>query len=957
MPGPAARIDRDSPPASRTRQRRSTPSWLAVLIGAGAYVAALAVTPDSLRSEVSNGVTTAVMSASAVALWRLAARRGPAGGRPWRFAAASALSASLIFAVWLIYDVVGATVGVPSLADIPFFFAVLLMMPAALALPQRASSRGDRMRLVLDGAIIAASLLAISWHVLLGDTLRNVTTGPLQTLVLTAYPLADVTVVSVALLIATRIHPHSRRAVLFLAGGVLALAAGDSVYGYLSLSGSWSGGHPATVLWVIGYPMMVLGARAGTYDASKARDVAADTSLPVAVLVVPVVLALAVTLAHFSPEGLAAAVVLVGLLLVRQTSSLCTEMRLRAGLEQEVAAQTEALRLQAYQDPVTGLGNRALLRDHAASPEMRAGSTAMVLLDLDGFKEVNDSLGHASGDDLLLRVGDRLGGCVRAQDTVVRLGGDEFAVLLPDAGMNSAGIAADRILRALRDPFALDWTEVRVRGSIGIALGDASGDLDLLLRNADLAMYEAKARGGDQACVFDPRMHDRLKDRMQLENEVRDAVARRQFTVYYQPIVDTASGEVCGLEALVRWDHPERGVVPPFEFLPAAEKTGVITELGAFVLRTACEQMSRWRTDWPELTVAVNLSQRQLLDPDLGPAVTAILAETGLPTHALHLEVTETVLAAEAEINRALERLTAVGVCLSIDDFGTGHSSLSRLRQLPAQRLKIDKSFIAEIDAGEAPLLSSIIALAHSLGRTVVAEGVETPEQLAFLVDNGCDEVQGYLFSRPVPEAHVVAMLFGTRMPDLGQTRRSSTAFSSLVSEIAGADVAPDRTMKALLRELTALSGLDTTFFTTIDRDLTEQVTRSTHNAGAMTIEEGLTVAWGDTLCRRMIEDDVLHSSEVSRVYSGVEAARALGIETYVSVPIRHADGTLVGTLCGASAEPRQLDNAVLELMQLFAQVLSERMDASPPAATNGPSPASRDRHAAAAVHAGSVPS
>jgi len=273
--------------------------------------------------------------------------------------------------------------------------------------------------------------------------------------------------------------------------------------------------------------------------------------------------------------------------------------------------------------------------------------------------------------------------------------------------------------------------------------------LDEMLRHADLAMYAAKAAGRDQAYTYDPSMQSAVTVRGELDGELRKAIDDGDLVVYYQPIVDAVSGAVCSVEALIRWDHPERGVLPPSAFLATAERSDLIVEIGRFVLSTACKQTAVWRDYWPDLCVAVNIAHRELVQPDFASNVTTVLEETGLPAGALHLEITETVLAVEDNIARTVEPLMALGVQLSVDDFGTGHSSLSRLRDLSVSRLKIDRSFITEITddrTGIAPLLASIIDLGHSIGHIVVAAGVETPTQAAFLTAHGCDELQGYYF-------------------------------------------------------------------------------------------------------------------------------------------------------------------------------------------------------------------
>jgi len=435
----------------------------------------------------------------------------------------------------------------------------------------------------------------------------------------------------------------------------------------------------------------------------------------------------------------------------------------------DLERQRQELERLALRDEVTGLGNRRFLRNRGAELGPDLADSSLLLLGLDRFKEVNDSMGHAAGDAMLREVSSRLVACVRSNDSVVRLGGDEFALLLPEGGEWTAGRTADRVLDAVRRPFELNGRTVQARGSVGIAHGQPDRGLDELLRNADLAMSQAKAAGSDRACEFDQEMATDKSQRFSRDVEMRAAMANGDFKVYYQPIVDAHDGRVLSLEALMRWEHPVRGVLPPSEFLPAVQRTGMIVELGRFVLHTACEQAAGWRRKRPWLTVAVNVSERELFDPDFAAQVAGVLATTGLPPEALVLEVTETVLAAEEHITSTLQPLMSMGVQCALDDFGTGHSSLSRLRNLSVNQVKIDMSFVAEIpqDATQgAPLLESIIGLAHSLGLRVVAEGVETRMQADFLRDRGCEELQGYYFSRPVSAANVPALFLPARGDD-----------------------------------------------------------------------------------------------------------------------------------------------------------------------------------------------
>lgn len=901
-----------------------------LLAAAVGYLAALELAPASLRGLLASSGLVLSMAGSALLLARCALRLPGAAARAWWAASASSAAAALIFVVWLAHSLGGeGVVPVAFAADVPFVAAVILMGLAVLFLAQPSTSALDRTLMVLDGAIIAAALLLISWRLVLEPTLRQLEELTLQSVLLIAYPLADVVAVTIGLIVASRATAANRLPVLLIVAGIVALAAGDSAYGYLSLSGDWYDGHPSMVLWFIGYPLMAVAA----YWSRGAND--ADTesvggeNLRVALLMVPVIAALALTLASedFQGRGLPILAVLVVLVLLRQNTAVVSELRLRSDLERRVRQQTETLRHLVYLDSVTGLGNQVLLRERAAAALAADRPIALLLMDLDGFKEVNDTLGHAAGDAVLHEVGNRLAALTRTQDTVVRMGGDEFVLLLRSTGRRDALAIADRVLAELRAPLEVNGKELGVRGSLGIALSEADLDVDELLRRADIAMYEAKAVGGDEIKVFDLQMHDRISDRVRVEAEVRAAVAASEFTVYYQPIVDVRTGDVASLEALVRWDHPERGVLPPFEFLATAERTGLIRELGTFVMRVACQQVQQWRADWPELTVAVNVSQRELLDPEFPARVRRILHETGLPSEALHLEVTETVLAADRDLHGPLAALAALGVSLSIDDFGTGHSSLSRIRLFPVNRLKIDKSFVSEILDGAAPLLASIVALGRSLGMTTVAEGVETQDQLEFLTLHGCDEVQGYLFSRPVPAEHVVPLLFSTKVRGSQDATVAPSPLPELVSALTGGGQALHDETRSLLRELSSLSGLETMFVTTVGDG--HQVTRYSHNGGSLSVPEGLTVAWSETLCRQLIEEDARQLSQLQAGSRIVPAAVELGIETFVSVPIQDAGGELVGTLCGASTSSRIVDDSMITLMELFGDVLSPRIAAA----------------------------
>jgi diguanylate cyclase (GGDEF)-like protein len=430
----------------------------------------------------------------------------------------------------------------------------------------------------------------------------------------------------------------------------------------------------------------------------------------------------------------------------------------QASIALAAARAVEGMR-QAYSDSLTGLPNRALLLDRMEATRARAEREqepmTVLFLDLDGFKPVNDSLGHLAGDRLLVEVARRVRGCLRRGDTAARLGGDEFAVLLADLGdVRRAERIARRILIALAEPFTLLGKEVFVTASIGIASGfDDSEDL---LRNADVAMYRAKREGKNGFRLFEPDMHTAVLERLELEADLRKAIEREELVLYFQPVVDLDDGAVVGVEALVRWEHPTRGLLLPIDFIPLAEDTGLIVDVGRWVLATACRQTVAWQRelgpaapDW----VSVNLSGRDLLEEELDRGVAAALEESGLDPARLTLEITETVIVQDGGRALAqLERLKELGVRLAIDDFGTGYSSLRYLGRFPVDVLKVAKPFVdGVLDDRDAALVRTVVSLAESLHLSTVAEGIELAEQRERLVELGCTLGQGYLFARPLP--------------------------------------------------------------------------------------------------------------------------------------------------------------------------------------------------------------
>ena len=448
-------------------------------------------------------------------------------------------------------------------------------------------------------------------------------------------------------------------------------------------------------------------------------------------------------------------------------------VRDQAGAASRMAGSQTDITEGKVADALTGLPNRILFIDRLASSIERARRHekymfAVLFLDLDRFKVINDSLGHVVGDELIVAIARRLESSLRTSDTVARLqmdhtiarlGGDEFTVLLEDIGdVSDALRVAERLQEALSHPFTLNGQEVFTTASIGITTSATAYQTpEAVLRDADTAMYRAKSRGGARSEVFDREMRDRAVARLQLETDLRRAVERAEFVLYYQPIVSLASRQITGFEALVRWQHPERGLILPEEFIGVAEETTLIVPLGWWVMRVACQQLRHWQVqcDAPEtMTISVNLSPKQFSQANLTEGITRILAETGLSPSCLTLEITETTIMESTDVVSAvLAELKQLGTQLAIDDFGTGYSSLSYVHRFPLNSLKIDRSFVREMDekGKRSEIVRAIVNLAHNLGLDVIAEGVETQSQLDHLTSLGCDYGQGYLFSMPLP--------------------------------------------------------------------------------------------------------------------------------------------------------------------------------------------------------------
>lgn len=434
-------------------------------------------------------------------------------------------------------------------------------------------------------------------------------------------------------------------------------------------------------------------------------------------------------------------------------------------ISERKASEERFLRL-AYHDALTNLPNRLSLHERLEQTinlsKRNSQKFALLLIDLDRFKAINDTLGHHVGDLLLIEVARRLSMSVRESDTVARLGGDEFVVVLTaiESAADAADVA-DKIVQAVSAPYLIAGNDLRTSPSIGICFyPDDATEIGMLLKSGDVAMYHAKAKGRGNYQFFTEEMNQAVMQRQSMEADLRTALERKQFVLYYQPQLDLNSGKLTGVEALVRWQHPTRGLVAPMEFIPVAEEMGLIVQLGSWVLREACRQLKQWqKAGMTNIRMSVNLSALQFLDKNLAEHIQEILAETGLDAEYLDLEVTESMsMSSPADTIAIMQVLAEYGMSLSIDDFGTGYSSLAYLKLFPIHTLKIDRSFVTdiEIDTNDADICDVTVLLAHKMGLNVVAEGVETEEQLKFLLSIGCNKIQGFLISKPLPPDEVM---------------------------------------------------------------------------------------------------------------------------------------------------------------------------------------------------------
>ena len=640
------------------------------------------------------------------------------------------------------------------LANILTLGALIFAVAGMLAIPTAPRSFTGKLRMLFDGLIAAAALMGTAWILVLRPLTR---VEAMSTAILDlSFPIVAVGVLAVGLVLLAGQRLRQRNAMTAITGSVVVLTAillleiAENAIGLPALRPYVLGGYVAAAL------LMALAARAPMPTGGE-RAWQPSTTIGSALPYLPVALFSAVAGVFLvagralDNEMIASGAIMVAAVFGRQF----IELRLNAGLTRELAEERSRYAAEAAHDALTGLPNRAALTNALAVP----GPATLLLIDLDGFKSINDTLGHGAGDELLRIVAGRLWTAAGTQALPSRLGGDEFALLLRGSALGEARALAQTVLASFSQPMRLDGYPAAVSASIGIAT--CEDDAHRLLHRADLALYDAKHHGKGAYRVFDEALSALVEERRHLQAELALAIGQGQLEVLYQPVVELATGESHAAEALVRWRHPERGLLAPDTFLPAAQDAGLLAEIDRWVLTTATAQLAVWRATDPAYTIAVNFSVAYLVSGRVVDDVRAVLARHALPGPALTVEVTETSLIADLDAAaRTLAELRGLGVRVALDDFGVGYSSLTYLRTLPVDIVKIDRSFVREIGLNPQAgiLVAAVLGLVNGLGLDCVAEGVEEPEQVTQLLALHCRRAQGYLFARPQPAAEVVIL-------------------------------------------------------------------------------------------------------------------------------------------------------------------------------------------------------
>ena len=757
-------------------------AWWIYLVAAAILTAGYALAHLSGPGWMKSGLVFNLIGGSSVAALILGARRNSGRSRLplYLLAVGQVLFVTSDVLAYNYERLFGSAMPFPSVADaFHLAFYPFLVLGMILLIRERGEKR-ERSGLI-DALIVTLALATLLWVYLIAPYFDDHTLSLLGRLTSVAYPLMDILVLGVVARLAAGAH-RREPAFAFLLSAAAVLLLSDAVYGWRLLGGGHTTGGILDTGWAIYYALLGAGALHPSMRLLSEPGPEVDgrltrarlALLACASLTVPLLIVVRAALheAYDLYVLVGAAATMFALVLLRMAGIL----RRNEQLAQQMVAMTEEraeaeLKHQALHDPLTGLPNRALFRNrvaHALAGQRRERLPVSVLfLDLDDFKNVNDGLGHAVGDMVLREIGSRLEDCMRPLDTAARLGGDEFAVLIHDTESELQAVEiAQRVMDALQLPMALDGRNVTIAVSVGIAFSrdgmTSGGAAEELLSNADAAMYMAKENGKRRYQLFQPEMHARALARLELKADLQRALDAGEFTLRYQPIMDLARGDMAGMEALMRWEHPDRGTIAPLEFVPLLEDTGLIVPVGRHILSEACAWAAHMQSTCPRvpaLSMAVNLSACQLQRPELIGEVRAILLETGIVPGSLTLELTESVMMQDMEVSlMRLHELRELGVKLAIDDFGTGYSSLNYIRQLPVDILKIDRSFLSDPNPEVAELTEAIVQLARIFKLKPVAEGIENPDQLQRLRGVQCDFGQGFHFAKPLSGEEVLAM-------------------------------------------------------------------------------------------------------------------------------------------------------------------------------------------------------
>ncbi len=748
------------------------------------------VSGASRMRDILDNVVQLLAGLVAVAVCAGAARRSRQRCTGWALLTASLFLTQCGNAIWFYYDILrGEPVSASLAAEICIGLALPLAVAAMLTFPGALGTAASHLRGLLDAVLIGTGMFFVGWTLVLGPVYDHQSGGVVSEIFNLAYPSAGILIASLVTILATRPGNGYRIRLGLVSAGLLSCAAADCSFSYLTAVHRYGTGNPIDAGWVLGYLLIALGALWASNHPVARRD---TTDRPTVLTLIGPNLPLAgvalaavwQTYVHHSLDVVSefsfGAVVLM--MSTRQLLVLLDHLALDRQLESKVEQRTLELHHEAFHDGLTGLANRALfnkyLDDAVQEREGTCAGLAVLLIDLHNFKRVNDLYGHPAGDELLILVAARLETILQGADSPARVGGDEFGVLLHGPGPRvDVEQVAHLVIDALGQPFAVASTSLVVEAAVGLAAGgpeETSGDD--LLRDAGLALSVAKTRGGHCCEVYSPLLHSSILEALRTEVDMRCALERDEFVVYYQPVVDLSTVAIQGVEALVRWNHPHRGFLGPDKFIAVAEATGIIGAIGAWVLRRACRDIAAIATNGagPPPWLSVNLSALQLEDDNLVVTVSQALEESGLDASRLTLEITETVIM--NDVPRSIQVLTAlrkVGVKIAIDDFGTGYSSLGALRYLPVDTLKIDRSFVTDLarDQASADLTRRTLQLAADFRLHTVAEGVEEVEQLEILRGFGCDSAQGFLFAKPQPLADIVKLLgTGLQLPEPAST-------------------------------------------------------------------------------------------------------------------------------------------------------------------------------------------